>query len=385
MKGTNQQKRSNHSQQLATGFAWPMFLPNGCHISRKSDYGFEIVLPGFSTLKEGREFYQENQNSSKIPEQQKPEELIDENEERNGSAVDYNELDRLFSKMNSFSGKLTTKYNTYGVFDENSSLVKRPPRVAGRTKNSKEQYLPEDSTPTRSSYSKRQDDFSESIEKSVSRPRPVRVNQVSTRRTRRSQLRQGTDRQTQPASSANQIRENGRKTRSRRSPVRINFKPSNQNSMIVNGEWVLIEFLRELILRDEFRSDLMKLFNDVELDVSYRILRMRYKGAEYFRFPARIKNINPENNKCNSKFLNEKKLLGEVWPWIIDELKNTKQLWQENKDEAVAEIFKIYHKPYYMDEIKKEINDTALISQINKGDDVLLVNLFAEIYLGYPQ
>lgn len=386
MNKTNGTEETNKIPQYRpTDFAWPTFLPGMCHIGKKTEYGFDIYLPGYSKPKEVREGSLEKQNVEKQPTKIAGEDETKDDEREKGTVIDYDELDRLFSKMNSFNGKLTTKYSTYGVIDHSPNLSKRPPRAKDLARRGRDQPGADKSTPTRSSYSKMHDDVSDSFENVETRTKNVAKGQVGARNGQRVRAVLGTTRHSQPASSANHLRQRGLRSAARRSPVRIPFRQDQNENVNSRGEWILIDFIRELVLKDNFKPDLMKMFNEVELEIAYRILRMRYKGAEFFRFPSRIKNINPENNKCNIKFMNEKKLLGEVWPWIIDELKNFKQLWQVDKDEAIVEVFKVYHKPIYMDDILREVNDNTIRSLVKEGNDTLLVNLFAELYLGFPQ
>lgn len=374
------------------GFVWPMFPPNSVQIAKKTKYGFEIVLPSYVSH---QEIEDHSASKSEIQADGKGVPFSQEetgSETTRQSQIDFDELDRLFNKVNSFNGNLTTKYSRYHEFQEPSSLCKRPPRglskqpsrPSGRGRGRYARVESKRVIPTNnSSNSKVSNDCCELEENSVNNHRTNRTSRTNQIGSRSRPLKAGI------ANSTSRLPRTTTAKGTSGNPKRSPPKTSNQDVEVKriqpNREWILVEFLRQLILEDKFSGDLMRSFSELELDIAYRVLRMRYNGAEYFRFPSRTKNINAHNNKCNMKFTNEKKLLGEIWIWVIDEIKNRKHLWKKDKEEAILELFKIFHKPEYLQGVRNEVNDPAIIELINEGDEVVILNLFAEQCLDYPQ
>lgn len=365
-------------------FTWPAFVPSQIAVVNKSKYGFELILPGYKAepTNEKRPAREETQipKASQIP-------AVRETEENttNSNSVDFEELDRLFGKINKLKGKVTHNSDYFDMLYESPQLRKRPPQVKGKGRG---QATPteEDSDTFHSTYSKFHEENSESVDKYDRRYKMKsearkQENQISKDRVNGHNSK--TNQAKAPQASSAQNPNTKDRINSKPTIIPVPIKVPVAASQSSRGEWCLISCLRDLILHDIFSTERMRHFTEFELDIVLRILRLRYKGAEYFRYPSRTKNINAENNKCNVKFLNEKKLLGEFWPMIMDEIKNQRNLWREEKEESVIALFNIYHKEIYYSEIQERTPQT-LFAQVEKGDIALLVNLYAELYLNFP-
>lgn len=373
-----------HPTEPMKDFFWPCFLQTQIKVVNKSKYGFELILPGYkyepTNEMKTRKEKPEVPNPSPSPETREGEANTAQS-----NSVDFEELDRLFGKVKKLKGKIKLVSDFDDQITDSPQLRKRPPQGRGKAKRNQTPNL-DDSSSFRSSDSKIDEENSESLD-NYDRRYKIKTdgrrpeNQATKDRVVGQNSKAGQARLHQASSAQNPAS----KDRGNSKPTIIPL-PVKTPVIIVQsskGEWPLISCLRDLILHDIFSTDRMKLFTEFELDIVLRILRLRYKGAEYFRYPSRTKNINPENNKCNVKFLNEKKLLGEFWPMIMDEIKNRRNIWRVEKEESVIAIFNIYHKNVYYKEIEERTSQ-ALFSQVENGDVALLINLYAELYLNFP-
>lgn len=380
------QARATLPSQNQDPFSWPAFFSSQVKVVNKSKYGFELILPGY--MNEPAEV---NAAEKKIVPEQSEEQVapgqVDQEDSNLGtSQIDFEEIDKLFSKINKFNNRTTPTYDSYGLLDDSPRLKKRPPQGRGRGRGGFGSRIDEDSDTFRSTFSKFHEENSESQDISRGRYKTradarKHENAKTTERLNGQYIKISQRKATQ-ASSTQKINV---KDRVKAKPTIIPLpQKAIMGSQMARGEWQLVGCLRDLILHDSFSTERMKNFNELELDIVLRILRLRYKGAEYFRYPSRTKNINPENNKCYGKFLNEKKLLGEFWPLVIDEIKVQKHIWRSEKDGAVTSLFNYYHRKVFYSELK-ERTSPSLFAQVEGGDDALLVNLFAEMYLNFPQ
>lgn len=359
------------------GTFWPSSMLASHVVAKKSKFGFELILPNFkqgSLEVEGSQqpgFFSPHLSSKQAPDYQQADRSADSN-------IDFDSLDRLFSKLNSFDGKFTG-HKRYGLHEGDSNLEKRPPVIKTRQRREADSR---DSSTINTTYSRLYDGASESEDtpfNKLGRPRKERGTRT------RGRGRNIPTTIVLPKRPADKIipRRRGyhQNTLERGKPSRVNNAEEERGTV---SEFTFVEFVKQIVFNDELNSETFKRLSEKEQEIVLKIVRLRYKGAENLKFPLKIKNFASYNTRCNLRFVNEKKLLGEVWPLIIDQLKKVRNLWRTDKDQEIIQLFKTYHRSLYIQEIKKKV-DRSLSEQLDEGNDVLIINLFAELYLGYRQ
>lgn len=354
---------------------WPSGTLAGHLVSNRSKFGFEVTLRPFTTERSlevegspGPVSFSQQLSTGPL-ESRQPEESL-------ASGIDFESLERLFSKVNAFDGRLTLS-KRFGELPNGSSLTKRPPTLGRRRKLEVETG---DSSTIHSSYSMLFDDRSESQDASFNKSGHLGREKESRPKGR---ARDNSTKITLPPPSGMGIL--ARSERIQRKNVKerqVKTYPKEDDELKAFSEQAFIEFIKQLILNDEFSSDEYKKLPDIEKEIILKIIRCRYKDAENWKFPFKAKSLAACNTKNSLRFVNEKKLIGDIWPLIIDLLKKLKSLWKADKEQETILLFRTYHKPYFKDEIRHKV-DASLAEQIDQGNDVLLGNLFAEFYLGY--
>lgn len=361
------------SETVNQGFFWPSALLPGHVVTKCNRFGFELILPGYSQRSLEVE-------SNPAPVTFSPHLSSVNHHETNensglGSKVDFDGIDRLFKKLKGFDGKLTIQK---GFGFEEGNLGKRPPNQKGKLKEDSESV---ETSTVYSSYSRIFEGASASQEKGFNK------SQLQTKE-----------------------KENKLKTRNRNPPTKIvlpmpppdkaPLSRSDRHLRILErerqnkanqrdeedkkflGEQGLIDILKAIVFNDVVNSDSLRKLSDFDRELVLKLIRLRYKGAELMRFPFKSRNFSTYNTRSHFRLVNEKKLLGEMWPSIIDQLKKIKNIWRHNKDDEIIDLFKIYHKQPYQEKIKVRLEPQAL-KELDENDDTLLVNLFAEFYLGF--
>lgn len=359
------------------GSFWPSSMLASHVVAKKSKYGFELILPNMTrgslevegSQKQG--FFSPHLSTMRTPDCQQSDKSPDSN-------LDFDSLDNLFRKLNSFDGKFTG-HKRYGLFERDSNLEKRPPVM--RTRHRREPDS-RDSSTIITTYSKLHDDLSESEETSFNKSGYPKKERGTRTRGRKRNIPTTIVFPKPPADKvAGRRRGYNHNTLDKEKPARVNHTEGENGTL---GEFTFVEFVKQIVFNDELNSDAFKRLSDQEQEIVLKIVRLRYKGAENLKFPLKIKNFASYNTRCNLRFVNEKKLLGEIWPLIIDQLKKVRNLWRTDKEQEIIQLFRTYHRSLYIQEIKKKVSQN-LSEQLDDGNDVLLINLFAELYLGYRQ
>ena len=369
------EKDTSETQNQAQ--AWSNHLLGSQLVANRNKFGFEIILPNY---------FQGSLEVEGIPHQPSfsphlstaPQEAL-HFESPAETKVDFETLDRLFNKLNSFDGRLTVQ-KTYGLLGKGTTLTKRGP--LGRNRLTLDEQSGDSST-IYSSYSRIYDEQSESNELSFNKTANVAKEKDLKPKPKGKNIPTKIVIPQMPPDRITTTRgERHIKTLERERQAKINAKEEDERRFM--GEMSFIESVKQIIFNDEVNSEILKKLIGVEQEIVLKIVRLRYKGAENFKFPFKNRNFAAYNTRCNFRFVNEKKLVGDIWPSIIDQLKKLRGLWRTDKDQEIVQLFKTYHKCLHVEELKKKV-EPNLAEQINEGCDVLQLNLFAELVLGHRQ
>ena len=357
---------ANNKDNMGTHNAFSLMstsiLGKGMYV-KPSKYGFEIFLP--------------NNNESTLevpltshllcPIKQIPNDSFKQVDLENisPSNIDFNEIDSLFNKLKNYNGKLAS-LKRFNLSNQNTNLEKRPPIIENRRLRSKDSA---DTSTVVSTCSYNYGLSSGSTQAATSKT--VQLSAVKRDSTA------GTNRRHRDAAAYKKTSCNNKDDEAR--------IPASRRPRSDLGEWILVDFVKKLIFGDEVNSEIMKKFDEMELEIAQKIIRLRYKGAtEKIKYSTKSKNFSAFNTRCNFRFVNEKKLLGDIWPFIIDNLKKSRSLWQTDKEQEIIQLFRTFHKSIFLEPIRKGV-DKNLSEQLKRGNDALLINLFSELYLGYRQ
>lgn len=361
------------SETVNHGIYWPNSLLSGHLVTKCSRYGFEVVLPGYQRKnlevdrQQGTRTFSPNLSPGDRTGQQS-EDSVDGN-------VDFGNLDSLFNKLNKFDGRLTIDKG-FGLADTN--LTKRAPKHRGRGKPHQEIDSAETST-VYSSYSRIFDGQTTPEEEVTNKNQSSNKDKEAVRRRAKPQTSKAAF--SQSAVEKTQLSRSDRHqrvlARERQSKAVAKLEAEGQKSL---NDQAYADLLKAMIYQDDVNSEVLKRLNRTDRDLFLKVFRLRYKGAELMEFPFKIKNFSSFNTKCHARLCNERKLLGEIWPQIIDQMKRMKDIWKNDKDEETVDLFKEYHQKLFEDKIKEKIDPTTL-KELEGQSDILLTNLFAEVIL----
>ena len=361
------------SETVNQGFFWPSALLPGHVVTKFNKFGFELILPGYS------------QRSLEVESNLAPVTFsphlssVNHHESHenvgHGAKVDFDGIDRLFKKLKGFDGKLTIQK---GFGFEESNLVKRPPNQKGRHREESDSV---ETSTVYSSYSRIFEGASASQEKGFNKSQ-LQTKEKETKIRTRSKNPPTKIVLPMPPPDKTPLSRSDRYLRilERERLHKVNQREEDEKKVL--GEQGLIDILKAIVLHDLVNSDSLKKLSDFDRDLVLKLIRLRYKGAELMRYPFKSRNFSAYNTRSHFRLVNEKKLLGEMWPLLIDQLKKIKNIWRNNKDDEIIDIFKIYHRQFYEEKIKLKLEPQAL-KELDDNDDTLLVNLFAEFFLGF--
>ena len=142
------------------------------------------------------------------------------------------------------------------------------------------------------------------------------------------------------------------------------------------------EAFRLLILNDSMnQQECMSKCEESDLEALAFVVKQRYTGTEYFKFPYKNKVISPENNKINFKVSNEKKCLPEIWKLVVEEIRKNKNLHADPNRQTI-ELFMQFHKD--KNEVLRQKYQQQL-KGLNKDEELnMLMCLYGEEFLDLP-
>lgn len=352
-------------------FYWPNALLSGHVVTKSNKFGFEVILPGYPHR--SLEVESPHQPMTFSPHLSSVHQGELQGDEGSDSQVDFEGIDRLFNSLGRFNGKLTMRK---GLGFEEASLVKRPPRYKGRLRNDADS---EDTSTVYSSYSRPFEGKSESHEGGFNKTGHQKKQSEIANQAK------GKYPPTRivlplPPSEKAPLSRSDRHQRVMERERNLRTLPKEDDDQRAASDHTFTEVLRAMVFHDDVNSDAIKKLSDLDRELVLKIIRLRYKGAELLKFPFKTKKFASYNTKSHLRLFNERKLLGEMWPLLIDQLKKMRNVFRSDKDEETVDLFRVYHKKYFEEKIRQKL-DEATLKELDDDNDALLVNLFAELYL----
>jgi hypothetical protein len=142
------------------------------------------------------------------------------------------------------------------------------------------------------------------------------------------------------------------------------------------------DMIRALVLEDRLeQQECIAKCEEAVLDMLAFIVKQRYTGTEYFKFPYKNKVISSKNNKINFKMSNEKKCLPDAWKLVVEEVRRAKNLSADPSRQTI-ELFLLYFQnknEALRQKYPQQLRGLSKDEELN-----MLVCLYGEEYLDLP-
>lgn len=361
------------SETVNQGCYWPNALLSGHVVTKCNKFGFEVILPGYPQ----RPLEVEGNPPPRTFSPQLSSVHQHDSMPVNGleSAVDFDSIDRLFKKLKGFDGKLTIQKG-FGIGETN--LTKRPPNPKTRQRQEPDSN---DTSTVYSSYSRLYERSSVSPDRGFNKT-GIAVKEKETRVRSKAKNPPTKIVLPMPPGEKAPLSRSDRHLRILERERQLRHHSKDEDDKKYLGDQGLTDILKQIVFYDEVVSDSLKKLSEFDRELVLKVIRLRYKGAELMRYPFKTKNFSTYNTRSHFRLVNEKKLLSEMWPLIIDQLKKLKNIWRKDKDDETVDLFKAYHMQHYEQKILQKLDGVAF-KEIDEDREILMVNLFAELYLSY--